>query len=210
VNNGQVTVVSAVAASFSAYNDGSGASNVTAMGDGSDGSTTTKSVETAVSTQTTNWTLTYTLNTSSNPSGYSLSEIDTVSGWTADYANQKYALAYSTVSAPTNFVSLGVFENDSNITTGNPAVSLKTALTNSGGGNFVTNVAELQFTFEPDSIRGHQGAYREIDVIGSPTPEPASLGVLGMAGLGLLFRRRRAGCRSGSVAPKVLNALGCS
>lgn len=191
VNNGQSTLGGLSASGFSAFSDGSGSSSPNILNDGTAG-TSQKSVETAVTTQTTNWTLTINLNTSTNTQGYSLSEIDSYSGWTVDYVNQKYTLAYSTVSAPTSFTNvLGTFENDSTTTTGtSPPSSLKIALTDSTG-QIATNVAALQFTFQPDSVRAHQGAYREIDVIGTATPEPASASLVLLAGTALLLRRRQ-------------------
>ena len=188
-NSNQPTFGSIAVSGFTAFSDGSGNSSAAILFDGTPG-TAQRSVETAVTTQTTNWTLTLNLNTTTNTQGYRLTEIDTFSGWTADFVNQKYTLAYSTVSAPTTFTTLGTFENLSGLA-GNPAASLKTALTDSTGA-IATNVAALQFVFQPDSAKAHQGAYREIDVIGTPVavPEPASIGLLGAGAAGFLLRRR--------------------
>ncbi len=55
----------------------------------------------------------------------------------------------------------------------------------------LTNVTAVQFSF-PSTQNGYVG-YRELDVLGTAsTPEPASLGLLGLGGLSFLARRRRA------------------
>ncbi len=73
---------------------------------------------------TTGPTITFQFNTTANPGGYSLTSIQSISGWadSRTFANQVYNISYSTVSAPTTFLSLA-------------SVNYKPFADNTGGGS---------------------------------------------------------------------------
>ncbi|HET6251465.1 MAG TPA: PEP-CTERM sorting domain-containing protein [Tepidisphaeraceae bacterium] len=194
VNQGQSTLSgSATYSGFTTY----AGSSPTVLNDGTAGTGAVNAAESAVTTQGTDWVLTYNLNTAANPSGFKLTEIDTVSWWNSDYVNQSYTLAYSTIDNPASFTNiLGNFSLSATAGQSNVAqVALKIALTDSTG-TLATGVAGLQFTFHPianGTYGDHQGGYREVDVFGSAVPEPGSLGLLALGGM-MLIRRRRNRC----------------
>jgi hypothetical protein len=111
------------------------------------------------------WTTTFVLATARAPKGYDINEIRTIAGWIKNRANQKYELLLAKIAAPGSFISLGVFEYAPNVT-GSTRITLTKA-----NGPLATGVAAIRFRFMPDRP-GVQAetAYREIDVIGSPTP----------------------------------------
>ena len=137
----------------------------------------------------TNPTITFQFNTTANPAGYSLTSIQSISGWadSRTFANQVYNISYSTVSAPTTFISLA-------------SVNYKPFADNSGGGSsdvlltdttgiLATNVSALKFSFI-DNGGGAGQVFREIDVFGASVPEPTSIALAVMSCVGLLRRRR--------------------
>ncbi|MDB6077703.1 MAG: GDSL-like Lipase/Acylhydrolase [Akkermansiaceae bacterium] len=193
VNAGQPTLGSVSSSDFTAYGDAS----IAVLNDGLDGGWNSISSNTAVTTQTTPWALTYMLNLAGAPNGYDISRIDVMSLWTIDYVNQHYSVLISTTSNPA-FTVL-----DANVTTttassqSGAGSSLLSSLTdNSPSGVIASNVTGIQFVFEavPDPTSAgeeHQAAYREVDVFGvSSIPEPAA-GTLSLIGLGVILRRRR-------------------
>jgi fibronectin-binding autotransporter adhesin len=109
-----------------------------------------------------NSTLTYTLNTGANPLGFSITNIDTYTGWQdGGRVNQDYSVFYSTVSNPTTFNSLAtVAYNPGN--TNSEHVDLATSL--------LSGVSAIRFVFNGQQ-NGYVG-YRELAVAGSPTPPP--------------------------------------
>jgi len=160
---------------------------------------------TAVTGSGTPWTLTVTLNTT-NTNGFTITGLDAFTGWTNDYVNQAYSVSYSTVSDPTDFISLGSFAASN--TNPNPpqngsssATTLETLLTPAvGQTDIATNVAALQYTFTqgaaegPGDDVGHIEAYTELEAFGSAAaPEPSTYAMigLGLAGLILVARFRR-------------------
>jgi len=139
------------------------------------------------------WTLDAAFDVSINTQGYNITEIDTISGWAWDYVDQKYNLAYSTVSNPSSYISLGTFTlND---TSGRTAKSLKIALTDSSG-TIATNVAKLRFDFQKaGGLYNNPTAYTEIQAFGTPTtqavPEPSTYALFGLGALALVVVYRR-------------------
>jgi len=143
--------------------------------------------------------LTFTLDTSVNTLGYSLSGITSIAGYNGGYsaelADQKYTVSYSTVAAPTVFISLTSVDFEP-FTTGGGNASTEVNLIDL---TTAVGVKSLRFTFSvPAAETGIQAGQliREIDVFGSPTlavPEPSTWALLGLsfAGLAMLVGRRR-------------------
>lgn len=135
--------------------------------------------------------LTFTLNTTVNTLGYTLNEITSIAGYNGGYsaelADQKYTVSYSTVAAPSIFVSLASVDYEP-YTTGGGNSSSEVDLTNLGA---VTGVKSVRFTFSvPTTETGIQAGtlIREIDVFGSATlevPEPSTWALLALSSLSL-------------------------
>jgi len=53
-----------------------------------------------------------------------------------------------------------------------------------------SGVTHIRFDPTNGAINGDGGVYREIDVI-QAVPEPSAFALIGLAGFGLMFRRRR-------------------
>ena len=133
----------------SALNNG-GVGGVDSMGDegvGSDGA----------------WTETFTLDTSVNTNGYSITNIATFAGWASDRVTQRYSLyiAYQGDPSPGKFYLYGTYEFIYN--PGDRYCSSKIELTDTTG-VIASNVCAIRLVF------GTGGAiYREVDVLGVPT-----------------------------------------
>ena len=123
------------------------------------------------------------------PSTATISEIDTYSAW---QDNGRSAQNYTVSVSADNITYTPLFTVNSTKGPGpqggdNPAV--KVALTDSSGGPLATGVNYIQFSF-PHTENGYIGV-RELDVTGT-VPEPASMSLLVLSGIGLLARRRKA------------------
>ena len=147
------------------------------------------------------FTVTYGLNTVSNPLGYDLTSIQT---YTAHYdarAGQQFEVLVDYASPGENWVSLGSFAS------GTPSWASadinqahRMTLQNDVGAGatpFATGVAAIRFTIVDNAYDGVNGnVWREIDVVGSavPTPEPGTLVLLACGLIGLLayaWRKRK-------------------
>jgi len=133
--------------------------------------------------------VTYALGT--NPAGYNISSIVSYGGWNDNGRDQQaYTVAYSTVASPGTFIDLATVSY-------NPTVgaSLQTAnrvtIVDDTLPNLATGAAAVRFTFNPATENGYSG-YAELDVNGTPTPEPGSATLLFVTAGALLARRRRA------------------
>jgi hypothetical protein len=133
-----------------------------------------------------NQTLTYTLGSGPNGTGYTISEFRAYSGWQdSGRARQDFSLAFSTVADPTTFLPLGTFHGVA--TTQDELTVVKDDL-----GATIPGVFAIQFITGTDVQNTYVG-YREFDLIGTatPAPEPATLGLFSVGALAALARRRR-------------------
>jgi hypothetical protein len=126
-------------------------------------------------------TVTYTLAAPST-----ITSIQTLGGWQDSGRDQQsYTVSYSTDG--TTFTPLSTINfNPTNVPANRPDA---TSVTLTSPGDPLTNVVAVKFDFN-GTENGYSG-YDELAVYGT-TPEPASLGLVAVAGLGLLARRRRA------------------
>jgi hypothetical protein len=132
--------------------------------------------------------VTYSLDLTASPGGYSISGIDVYAGWDGFRAGQNYTASYSLVSDPGTFITLSLVDLDANANNA-PGGDISTrSMLRDADGELATGVAAVRISFG-DVTFGYAG-YREIDVFGTAVPEPATLG-LAFAGLGLALRRRK-------------------
>lgn len=138
----------------------------------------------------TNPTITFTFNTTANPDGFTLTSINTISGWADSprFSNQRYTVSLAWVGAPSTFSVLRDVTYSPFSATGN-ANSSQVTLTDDTG-SLATGVSAIRFAFLSS---GADQLFREIDVVGvASVPEPSSitLGLVGAFSL-LAYRRRR-------------------
>jgi hypothetical protein len=131
--------------------------------------------------------LIYTLGNS--PSGYDLTNITVYGGWADNGRDQQaYTVYYSTVTAPTNFLPLGVVNFNPAIA-GSVQSATRVTLTHSSG-VLAMNVAAVKFDFtNPGSENGYCG-YAGINVFGTasvPPALPAALGTVFMTSSGYVM-----------------------
>jgi len=129
-----------------------------------------------------NDTMAFTLDTTSNTAGYNITQIDFYHGWGDNGRDgMRFTVEYSLVG-DVSFITYGSttkFDPD-------PSYGLQRVTDTSG--TIASGVDELRFT--PFEIDNGFGGLSEIDVFGSPVPEPATL-ALAAVGLGVLRRRKR-------------------
>jgi uncharacterized protein (TIGR03382 family) len=132
------------------------------------------------------------LDTSVNTLGYDITSVVPFTGWnSASRADQQYVLAMRSVGG-----SYGdIITVDIDMTphgSGNGEEGMRVTIDDDGGGLLGTGIDALRFTMADPLLNGVD-AYQEIDVFGTPTPEPSSVtvAVMGMIGLLGLLRRRR-------------------
>jgi hypothetical protein len=195
VNQGRPTLASATFANFAPFTDPSGTSSPNLLNNGSNDGWNADAIHTAVTTQTTPWTLTYTLNTTGASLGYDITGIDVMSLWNNDYVNQRYSVEVTTIAVPSFTALFGPVTTDTVTFTGpNVGSSLMSSVRDNTTGLLASGVTGLRFTFQSEANpAGAQiiAAYREVDVFGAASvPEPASAGLL-LLGAGLAAIRRR-------------------
>jgi alpha-L-rhamnosidase len=107
-------------------------------------------------------------------SGYNLTNITVYGGWRDNGRDQQgYTVYYSTVAAPTNFISLGsVYYNPTNT----DAVACATQVTlTSTNGVLASGVAVVKFDFTTPTTPNGWCGYSQIQVFGTPTGSPPTV-----------------------------------
>ena len=117
------------------------------------------------------YTIIYTLTNSAT--GYDLTNIMVYGGWDDNGRDQQaYTVYYSTVTAPTNFISLAVVNFNPSIANELPSATRVTLTSSSGV--LATNVVAVKFDFtSPGSENGYCG-YAAITVFGTASIAPAA------------------------------------
>src|SRR5665213_1779303 len=99
--------------------------------------------------------------------GYNITNITVYGGWADDGRNeQKYQVLYSTVSAPTTFVSIGTFDYNPTFSSSEPNATRTTLMPATGA--LAQNVYAVEFNFNLQSKNNWNG-YSEITVNGKPS-----------------------------------------
>ncbi|HEY2328292.1 MAG TPA: family 78 glycoside hydrolase catalytic domain, partial [Verrucomicrobiae bacterium] len=121
-------------------------------------------------------TIIYTLTGPTN--GYDLTNITVYGGWANNSRDQQaYTVYYSTVAAPTNFISLAVVNYNPSIGSGIQSAT-RVTLTSSNG-VLAANVAAVKFDFtSPASENGYCG-YAAITIFGTANVAPPIPAILG-------------------------------
>jgi len=112
--------------------------------------------------------LTFNLNTGSNPAGYDLNKISTFAGHQDGRSSQAYKVSIALVSDPTHFVPL--FEASATGDGGGTEIQASGkagAVLKSGQGVAASHVAAIKFEFENGPVGFN--VYREFSVVGSPS-----------------------------------------
>lgn len=137
--------------------------------------------------------VTFNFNTTLSPQGYNISSISTFASWDSGRDGQEYTISYSLVGSPTTFNNVYTLPQFDPPGSGE-YFSTRVSLSKPGGGDFLTGVAAIRFTFTDFENGGT--AFREIDVMGSAVsaiPEPSTyaaiVGALALCGT-IVYRRK--------------------
>lgn len=142
-----------------------------------------------------NTSITFNLNTASNPLGYTITSLVTTASWDTGRDGQEYTVAVSTVGAPATFTNLfTITPFQSPQTNFDPATTSVTLTEDANNGILANGVAAIRYTFT--NFENSGTAYREIDVVGRPVgavtvPEPSAAVLLALPLLGIVVRAYR-------------------
>ncbi|MGA2747490.1 MAG: immunoglobulin domain-containing protein [Verrucomicrobiota bacterium] len=113
-------------------------------------------------------TVTYTLTGAAN--GYNLSSIVVYGGWQDDGRDeQAYTISYSTVSAPSTFITLEALSHTAALS-GNDPNATRLTFTENGGAPLAANVAAVKFDFSTGNGENNWEGYSEICIYGTAVP----------------------------------------
>jgi len=194
-------LINGLAPSSSTYNGqfegGSGQASLPAFTDGSVGSPTQTLVgEVLFDRDSASWNVVYDLDLGSAPLGYNILSIQSFAGHNDARVDQTYDVEVMLVGGG-GFVALASVDYDAVVGGTGGEFSTRVTLEDSVPGTpIATGVASIRFTaFPPGSNAGSfaegGSVYRELDVIGTPVPEPSALVFGAVAVLGVCCLRRR-------------------
>ncbi|MFA5205333.1 MAG: PEP-CTERM sorting domain-containing protein [Lentisphaeria bacterium] len=185
VNQGQATFTSQWVSGYTPFSG----SNTNALNNGAVGAVNSLA-DSAIDLSDGAWTSIFHLDTAapSHAEGYQITRIVTLAAWDGDRISQVYNIYYSTIASnPTNGNTTGftLLDSESYVAYQSAGGSSQITIDITG----LTGVNAIRF----DSLlpwTTDAAVYREIDVFGTGVPEPASLALLALGGLGVLRRRR--------------------
>lgn len=126
--------------------------------------------------------ITFNLDTATSPQGYNITGVDTYGGWNdSGRDRQSFKLSYSLVGS-SDFTYIGSVDHDP-AAAGNPSAVFASFPMS------LTGVDAVRIEFFGNQENGYAGL-GEIDVFGTPVPEPSASVLVGILGLAC-FRRRR-------------------
>ena len=166
MNVGQATLASVSNTGYAPFSSGGFTTSTTNLNDGAAGLSSTgfpNALATIAFDLDGVWVTTFTLDTTVNTNGYSIRQVQTIGGWLAARADQKYRLEYAPVNSPQAFLPLGVFSLDASALNGSSRITLVDS-----SGRLAENVKSLRFSFQSLG-GGAETVYREVDVFGDPT-----------------------------------------
>ena len=127
------------------------------------------------------WTSTFFLN-----GGFTIDRIETVASWVAARASQGYMVSLRLAGNPA-FTLLTTIDYMVS-----PAQSSRIVISDTSG-PLGSNVDAIRFDFftAAGGVSSREAVFRELDVIGTPVPEPSSMGLFVFGGAALLLGRFR-------------------
>lgn len=134
-------------------------------------------------------TFTFNLDVTANPLGYTITSINSFSGWIDNRAGQSYTISFSKVATPLVFNQITPGGSGFNaVSVAASGKSLVTSVFDGTSSPLGTGIHSIRFDV---GANGAGNVWREIDAIGVATiPEPGATFLGGLVLLGLLRRRR--------------------
>jgi len=128
-------------------------------------------------------TLTFNLNTNSgtggSATGYSISKIQSIAGWTSNFVDQRYTVWVKTVANPSTYVQVGGNFFDPTVASG--TLSTKTAITESSG-VLASGVTSVQLVYTAPVLGAANSlVIQEIDISGAASTTVSTLSGLALS-----------------------------
>jgi hypothetical protein len=137
--------------------------------------------------------VTYALDTAASPLGYNISSVAVYGGWNDRGRDQQlYSIAFSKAATPGTFVEIGGlnFNSADSLVPENVQTANRSIATAEFVEFLATGAGAVRFTFGPGTENGYSG-YAEIDVFGTPVPEPGVSMTAAIAAAGAVLTARR-------------------